>query len=258
MLDKISPFYLKKRKGHAFLIAGLGKDERTLLKEVQQFFLCQAPTEKGACKKCRSCELFILESHPDHRAYGEDENVSIDDIRHIHEFLQKTAHQNGVRLVTVYDVDSLSIYAANALLKNLEEPPLGGIFLLIAAKRSNVLKTIQSRCICIQLPKLKRAEKEYDPELKEALFGGNTQLFYQENVAKILHNQTKETLYLFYYWVAEYCRSHASDAENLGSSLAFLDVILDSIQSLSMTGINKGLMWESLMYQWDKINDYQL
>jgi DNA polymerase-3 subunit delta' len=42
--------------------------------------------------------------------------------------------------------------ASNALLKGLEEPPAGAIFILVAHRPAQLLPTIRSRCVAIPVP----------------------------------------------------------------------------------------------------------
>ena len=50
------------------------------------------------------------------------------------------------RVVVINDAETLEVSAANALLKRLEEPPAGTIFLLVAHSAGRLLPTIRSRC----------------------------------------------------------------------------------------------------------------
>ncbi len=51
----------------------------------------------------------------------------------------------GTRMVFILRADTLNVQAANALLKTLEEPEGGAVFVLLAASREGVLPTILSR-----------------------------------------------------------------------------------------------------------------
>lgn len=64
----------------------------------------------------------------------------------------------GVRTVIIPEADSMNEAAANALLKTLEEVPSDTYFILTTSARSSLLKTIQSRCLPLQLPILADAE----------------------------------------------------------------------------------------------------
>ena len=56
------------------------------------------------------------------------------------------SHRGGVRVVVLYPAEALNIAAANALLKTLEEPPAGVVFLMVSARIDRLLPTIISRC----------------------------------------------------------------------------------------------------------------
>ncbi len=53
----------------------------------------------------------------------------------------------------IRDIDNITIEAANAFLKNLEEPNLNVIYILTATNLSNVLPTILSRCEVVKSKK---------------------------------------------------------------------------------------------------------
>jgi DNA polymerase III delta' subunit len=278
---KITRAYWQKKMGHAFLLTGepgLGITE--LVETLAQFLLCRSPSVVGPCQHCRSCELYLKNAHPDYCILGGDEEgVSIDEIRELHSFLQQTPHQGGYKIVTLYQADKLSIYTANALLKNLEEPSDQTLFLLVGRLPQNVLPTLRSRCIPVQVP---ASSTEILPvglnnDLKEALFWGDSRQFNQESTSQKLNDQTKETLYLFYNWVAEYCRYGLTrkavylsvpkekdrvdkllDGLPVEKAFTFLDKIIESIESLNVTGINKGLLWASLVYQWRQLQKENL
>ena len=50
------------------------------------------------------------------------------------------------RVVLLYPAEALNVAAANALLKTLEEPPSGVVFLMVSARVDRLLPTIISRC----------------------------------------------------------------------------------------------------------------
>lgn len=77
--------------------------------------------------------------------------VTVDEIRKVSRFLSMTAHDGGYRVVIVDPADDMNRQAANALLKNLEEPPARTLFILIAHSPGGLLPTIRSRCQLIRL-----------------------------------------------------------------------------------------------------------
>lgn len=84
--------------------------------------------------------------------------VTVDEIRKVNRFLSMTAHDGGWRVVIVDPADDMNTNAANALLKNLEEPPAKTIFVLITHSLGNLLPTIRSRAQTIRLAPLRDAQ----------------------------------------------------------------------------------------------------
>lgn len=80
--------------------------------------------------------------------------VTVDEIRRISRFLSMTAHDGGWRVVIVDPADDMNANAANALLKNLEEPPPRTLFVLIAHSPGALLPTIRSRCHIVRMAPL--------------------------------------------------------------------------------------------------------
>jgi DNA polymerase-3 subunit delta' len=80
--------------------------------------------------------------------------VTVDEIRRVNRFLSMTSHDGGYRVVIVDPADDMNISAANALLKNLEEPPSRTAFILISHSPGGLLPTIRSRCQLIRLSPL--------------------------------------------------------------------------------------------------------
>ena len=80
--------------------------------------------------------------------------VTVDEIRRVNRFLSMTSHDGGYRVVVVDPADDMNVSAANALLKNLEEPPSRTVFILISHSPGRLLPTIRSRCQMVRLSPL--------------------------------------------------------------------------------------------------------
>jgi DNA polymerase-3 subunit delta' len=94
--------------------------------------------------------------------------LTVDEIRKVNRFLAMTSHDGAYRVVIVDPADDMNTSAANALLKNLEEPPSRTLFILIAHSPGGLLPTIRSRCQLIRFQPLEPSEllatlEHFDP-----------------------------------------------------------------------------------------------
>jgi len=172
---------LRARLPHAILFhgaAGIGKAD--FIEAFAQSLLCENVQADGhACGACASCGWFAQHNHPDYRrvrpealedetgADGEDgegdkkaaaktrtpsKDIKIEQIRALADFMNISTHRRGVRVVVLYPAEALNTPASNALLKTLEEPPPGTVFLLASNSLERLLPTILSRCRKFALP----------------------------------------------------------------------------------------------------------
>lgn len=72
--------------------------------------------------------------------------ITVDEIRRLHGFFQMSAAEGGRRVAIIDAADELNPSAANALLKQLEEPPKDATLILVAHQPARLLPTIRSRC----------------------------------------------------------------------------------------------------------------
>ncbi|MDO8263737.1 MAG: DNA polymerase III subunit delta' [Gallionella sp.] len=160
---------LRKRPPNGILFKGIkGIGKLDLAIKFGQSLLCQHPDESAfACGKCPSCHWFEQGSHPDYRLLqpevlsleGEEtetgkkpsKQISVDQVRGLADFVSMSAHQGGRRVVVIHPAEAMNTNAANALLKNLEEPPQGLLFILVSHKPQQLLPTILSRCLSFAL-----------------------------------------------------------------------------------------------------------
>ncbi|MYM94187.1 DNA polymerase III subunit delta' [Duganella vulcania] len=178
---------LRQRMPHAILFhgaAGIGKSD--FIERFAQGLLCEAVLPDGhACGQCASCGWFSQQNHPDYRrvrpealedepAEGEEgdgeakktakstkapsKEIKIEQIRNLADFMNISTHRQGLRVVVLYPAEALNMPASNALLKTLEEPPPGTVFLLASNSLDRLLPTILSRCRKFALPMPSHAE----------------------------------------------------------------------------------------------------
>lgn len=108
--------------------------------------LCLQPTQR-ACGQCKSCLLAKAQTHPDFYTLRSDDGkaVGVDAVRSLTMSLQQTANQSGRKVAWIRDAELLTVAAANALLKTLEEPTANTFIILSAKRPSLLLPTLRSR-----------------------------------------------------------------------------------------------------------------
>jgi DNA polymerase-3 subunit delta' len=111
-----------------------------------------------------AARLFAAGSHPDlmrlerlPRENGSGDlarSITVEQVRGLSRLFSTTASLSPWRVVIVDSIDDLERGAANALLKNLEEPPPHSLFLLVSHAPERLLPTIRSRCRPLRLAAL--------------------------------------------------------------------------------------------------------
>jgi DNA polymerase-3 subunit delta' len=101
----------------------------------------------GGCSKCQDCLSTILGTHADVELIKtQGLSIKIDEVRELITRASWAPSVANFRVVVIEDADRLTDFAANALLKVIEEPGLRTIWLLCAPTLTDVLPTIRSRC----------------------------------------------------------------------------------------------------------------
>lgn len=160
------------RPHHAWLLAGpAGIGKASIARAVAARRLAEAagppPPGKGLDLSAEhpTAHLLAAHSHPDFQlldrlpAKKEDRarpradwpaelarSITIEQIRELNKRFALRTTYSAWRFVVVDAIDDLERAAANALLKSLEEPPAGTIFLLVSHAPGRLLPTIRSRC----------------------------------------------------------------------------------------------------------------
>lgn len=153
--EKLTAFFEKAvandSLGHAYIIEGEeGSGKKTLAAYFAALAVCADGT---ACGECAQCRQTAAEVNPDITVIfsGGKASVSVDDVRSLIATVAYRAVHGGRRVFIIQDADLMTPQAQNALLKVIEEPPKGVLFLLLCSQRSKMLRTILSRTQTLKL-----------------------------------------------------------------------------------------------------------
>lgn len=127
--------------GYAFYgEPGLGQEEAAAAWAAA--LLCGA----GGCGACRDCSMAAERAHPDLLWVTPDgASLRLAQAAEACAFVARRPFQAGRRVVVIEGAERLTEEAGNRLLKELEEPPAGAVFVLLASRPEAVPATIRSR-----------------------------------------------------------------------------------------------------------------
>jgi DNA polymerase-3 subunit delta' len=129
---------------------------------------CQA--EVPPCGLCASCIQIAQKVHLDLIVFdGREGAIKVDHVRDIRVKALEPPRGTGTRVIVLAEAQELTIEAANALLKSMEEPRPGNCFLLLAPLRERLLPTLVSRSWVMSLPWVLSLEGAADPAAAEEM-----------------------------------------------------------------------------------------
>lgn len=122
------------------------------------------------CETCTSCQEINRNAHPDvllvepevviDKEKTKEKEIGIEKIREIQQKIGLFSFRGKHKIIIIDQAERMTRQAANALLKNLEEPSAKTIFILISSAPQALLPTIISRCLTIKFPAVKKEEIE--------------------------------------------------------------------------------------------------
>jgi len=157
--DVLASAVARGMTGHAYLFSGpRGVGKTTTARLMAMAVNCEREPDKRPCGECESCRLVREGSHPDVLELDAASNNSVDDVRALRERAGLASLRGGTRVWILDEAHMLSRAAANALLKTLEEPPPGLMFVLATTEPEKLPPTILSRCQHFRFRRLTDAE----------------------------------------------------------------------------------------------------
>src|SRR6184192_4934269 len=158
---------LAEGPAHAYLFhgpPGVGKQHAAVL------FAAELLGDQARVERRSHPDLYLLEPLGD--------QIRIDDVRALRRDLHMRPFEASRRVYLVFGADTMNEDAADALLKDLEEPPSYAVILLVANDLGPLPETIRSRCQLVPFRRLSEravraaiAERapELDPEQVKTL-----------------------------------------------------------------------------------------
>lgn len=143
------------RLGHAYLFAGPPKmGKRLVARTFAQILQCP----NDFCRTCATCIQVEKRQHLDTLEFQDNgESIKIEAVRELLSHLCTTT-LSRYKIVLLPTIERLTLEAANAFLKTLEEPISGVLFLLTTTQPKQLLETLLSRVRLIPFHPLSETE----------------------------------------------------------------------------------------------------
>lgn len=229
------------RLAHTYLFSGEGQSGK---EDLALAFACAVNCEAGRYFKsceCLSCSKTERGIHPDVQWVGEDadaKSIKIEDVRGVIEKAYLKPLEGKWKVFLVKDADRLTLDAANAFLKTLEEPPAHTIFVLLVESRMHLLETIQSRAFEIRLRPLKGYQGDEIERLGDLLsrYPDGVWDDFLKGYLEKPREDFKKTLVLLLSYLSESLKRKSSDesaaAADLKGWIGAFDSVMEAKEAL--------------------------
>ncbi len=175
MKGRLESMLSSGRLPHAIVIEGpVGSGRRSLARLLAKTVACTG--ENRPCGGCPACRNGL--SNPDITEVDADKAIlTVDTVRELRNQAYVKAMQSAMRVFIIPNAQRMNRQAQNALLKVLEEPPAGVLFLLTCDYTRQLLETVVSRVTVLTMESPEPEEIEeyilsnYDKYSADAVHG---------------------------------------------------------------------------------------
>ncbi len=159
--DFLNQILLTNKPAHAYLFFGAENSQKE--DRAKQFAAALLCREKKGCGICVSCRKIKSGNHPDFREiYPEGEKIKISQIRNLKSEARYGPLEGEWKVFILYKSQVFTEEAGQSLLKILEEPDPGIVFILTAPSPTSILPTLASRCQWVSIQPSDQSEDKRD------------------------------------------------------------------------------------------------
>ncbi|MDJ0626324.1 MAG: hypothetical protein QNJ31_08180 [Candidatus Caenarcaniphilales bacterium] len=193
----------KNKLFHSYLLCGSNNELKDDLSyQLTKVLNCSHKNENfDPCGTCSNCIWISSKTHPETPIILEPDLekskkgvILTKQVQALLSKLQSKSKFYRVVIIKKSEVDFLPAESANSLLKTIEEPNPGILFLIYSKDKDLVLPTISSRCQILNLPSSKESHQSQliSSELHNKIFTRQISFFEASQLAKEIHSQYKD------------------------------------------------------------------
>lgn len=164
LVSKIMANSIKKQRiSHAYLIQGLrGTGKKSLAILFIKTLFCQSKNNLEPCHQCDICHRINSKNHPDvYWIEPDGQSIKNEQIDLLRKEFSYNALESNRKIYIISHAETLTMNAANRILKFLEEPTTKTTALLLTENKQAIIPTIRSRCQELDLKPLNKIELQH-------------------------------------------------------------------------------------------------
>ncbi|MDR0903200.1 MAG: DNA polymerase III subunit [Ruminococcus sp.] len=164
VVKKLSMMSRSGRTPHTVIFSGeSGVGKLTCAKFFAALLICENPADGVLCGVCRQCKRVAANIHPDvitAERSGKSQIYTRDTMREITEDCYIKPNDTDRKIYIFPDFENTDVVSQNLLLKVVEEPPGGAVFIFTVTDTSKILPTILSRAVVVNVFPAAESEAE--------------------------------------------------------------------------------------------------
>ncbi|MDR3541925.1 MAG: DNA polymerase III subunit [Desulfosporosinus sp.] len=146
----------ENRLAHLLLFhGGSASQQRDFALRLAQILNCSQPMLERPCQSCLACRKILSGNYPDFLWLKPlKTSIGIDQVLAWQQKVYLKHYEGNYKVSVIEHANAMTLPAANALLKVIEEPPERTVIILNAENAEGILPTIQSRAQLVYFPNL--------------------------------------------------------------------------------------------------------